>query len=92
MQEEQIGPLGDQHPVTPKLETGWIVQVVGKLGAFVRFAVVVGVFQDQQTIVHLGGWLPVRIGWPGGNPETPLGIERHLHRINQLRKHRFVSK
>ena len=91
-EKQQIGSLRDQDTAVPEFEAGRIMNVTGERDALVGFAVLIRIFQDQQTVVHGRRWFPVRIGWPGGNPETPLGIERHLHGINQLRKHRFVSK
>ena len=91
-QEQQIRPLGHQDAAVPEFESGRVVNVAGERGAFVGFAVTIGVFQDQQAIVHLFGRLPVRIRAPAGDPEPPLGVERHLHRLDQFGEHRFVSE
>ena len=84
LEEHEVGGLGDEHAAVAELEAGRAVQVVGEDGHLVGLAVAVGVFEDQELVVHLLLGLPVRIGRPDGDPEPALGVERHLHRLGQL--------
>ena len=84
LEEHQVGRLGDQDAAVGELEPGRAVQAVGEDGLLVGLAVAVGVFEDQELVVHLLLGLPVRVGRPAGDPEPALGVERHLHRLGQL--------
>ena len=92
LEEQQVRALSDQHAAVPELETGGIVDVSGECLADICFAVVVGVFEDQQLVVHRIGRSPMRIGRPCRDPQAALRVERHLHGIDQFRKHRFVGE
>ena len=84
LEEQQVGGHGHEHAAVPELEAGRVVQVVGEDLRAVGLAVAVGVLQDQQLVVHRLLGLPVRIGRPGGDPQPALGVEGHLHRVDQL--------
>ena len=73
LQEHQVGRLGDQDAAVGELEAGRAVQLVGEDDHLVGLAVAVGVFEDQELVVHLLLGLPVRVGRPAGDPEAPLG-------------------
>src|SRR5258707_9221189 len=38
---------------------------------------------------HQFGRLPMRVSPPGRDPQPPLGVERHLHRVDDLGEHFF---
>ena len=86
LQEHQVGRLGDQDAAVGELEAGRAMQAVGEDDPLVGLAVAVGVFEDQELVVHFLLGLPVRVGRPAGDPEAALGVERHLHRLGQLGK------
>ena len=88
---EHVRPLGDDHALPPELKAGWVVEVIGKSLHAIGAAVAVGVFQNQQLVVHRLVGTPVRIGRPDGHPQPARGVEGHLHRVDQLGKHRFVG-
>ena len=78
------GAWATQDAAVAELEAGRAVQAVGEDGHLVGLAVAVGVFEDQDLVVHLLLGLPVRIARPDGHPQPALGVERHLHRLGQL--------
>ena len=45
------------------------------------FAIFIGVFQNENFVIHGIFGLPVRVGWPNCHPQPALGIPSHLHRI-----------
>ena len=53
----------------------------------VGLAVAVGVFEDQELVVRqrVAGTV-VRVGRGRGDPEAALGVERHLHRLLEVRE------
>ena len=67
-QKEDIGRHCDQHAAIPEFEPGWIVQTIGKGDTAVSLTVAIIVGQNQQFVVHLAKWIPVRICWPCSNP------------------------
>ena len=88
---EHVRPLGHDHAFPPELKAGWVVEVIGKSLHAIGAAVAVGVFEDQQLVVHRLVGTPVRIGRPDGHPQPARGVEGHLHRVDQLGKLRFVG-
>ena len=86
LQEHQVGRLGDQDAAVGELEAGRAMQAAGEDDLLVGLAVAVGVLEDQELVIHFLLGLPVRVGRPAGDPEAPLGVERHLHRLGQLGK------
>ena len=91
LQIEHIRPLRHNHTLPPEFKSGRIVEIAGKGLHLVGTAVAVGVFQNQQLVVHRLVGTPVGIGWPSGHPQPSLGVKRHLHRIDQLREHHLVG-
>ena len=79
------------HALPPELERDRIVEVVGEGLHAIGFPVAVGVFQDQDLVLHLFVRPPVRVALPGGHPEPAFGIEAHRHRIHEFRKHPLVG-
>ena len=62
------------------------LQVAGEHRALVGLAVAVGVLEDDQLVVHRRLRLPVGVVLPGRDPQPSLGVERHLHGLDQLGK------
>ena len=52
--------------LTPGAGTLWVV----------GFSIAIFVRKDQELVVHLFARVPVRIGWPGRDPEAPVGVHR----------------
>jgi hypothetical protein len=76
--------LHDEHAVFVKLEPGGAVEAIGEDGGLDRFAGLGIEIEDDQFIEDLGGGRGFRIIRPSGDPQTALGIEIHLHRIDQI--------
>ena len=83
-EEYQIRRLHDQHSVLVKLEAGGTIQAIGKGGAFHRLAGFGIEIEDQEFVEYLGGRHRLGIRRPGRDPQSALGIEVHLHRIDQF--------
>ena len=93
LQEQQIRNLTNDHATTPEFKSGWVMQLVREDLALIGFAVVVGIGQNQQLVIHLfDNRLPVRISRPGSDPQATFRIERHLHWTCQFRKLLFRCK
>ena len=88
---KDVGALRDDHALPPELKAGRVVEITGKGLDLVGAAVAVGVLENQQLVVHRLVGPPVRIGWPSGDPQPPLCVEGHLHRIDQFREHLLVG-
>ena len=80
-QIHQVWCLGDNHSSIVKIESRWVVQIIGKNRQLVGFAIFIGVFQNENFVIHGIFGLPVRVGWPNCHPQPALGIPSHLHRI-----------
>ncbi len=76
----------DQHAAPPEFESGDAVQAVGEHDQAIGFAVAVVVGQDDQFVLQRLLGVPVRIGGPGGGPQASVGVDRHLHRLDQIGK------
>ena len=69
------------------------MQTFHKSCLFVRLAVVVGVFQDDQFVVGFGvAGFVVWITGHGGHPKPTFVVEGHLHRVGQVGKFCLGSK
>ncbi len=68
LEKHHIGRFGQQHAAVVELEACRAMQMVGENRAFVGVASALGVFENQELIVHFLFRLPVRIGRPGGHP------------------------
>src|SRR5213075_1803598 len=66
--------------------TGRSIQVVNEVNAFVRFAIAVGIFKDQQAVPSFTVRRALWIISPSRNPQPPLGVPGHLDRFDQFRK------
>ena len=70
-------PLQNSKPVGQCRPSAKTVHLVGLAGAL-------GVFEDEELVVHRLLGLPVRIGRPDGHPQPALGVQGHLHRVDQF--------
>ena len=92
-QEQNAWFVDDQHAVFVEFKTRRADKLVVERSALVRFAIVVGVFQDQQAVAGSS-----RIGQPlwivdhAGNPQSSLVVETDLRWIGEFRKVFFGSK
>ena len=76
----------DQQAAAPEFQAGHAVQALGKHDQAVGFAVAVVVRQDHDLVLQRLLGVPVRIGRPGGGPEPAIGVDGHLHRLDQVGK------
>ena len=72
-----------QHPAAPELEAGDAVELVSEDDELVGLAVAVFIRQDHQRIPGRIGRVPVRIGRPDRHPQTAVGINGHLHGVDE---------
>ena len=86
LQEHHVGRLREDDAVLIEFEPGGVVQVARKHRPLVGLAVAIGVFEDEQRVVHRRLGLPMRVILPGRYPESAPRVERHLHGIDQLGK------
>ena len=83
-QEPQIRRLHDEHTVFVKLESGRAIEAIGKHRGLDRLAGFGIEIEYDQFIEDLGRGCGFRIVRPCGDPKTALGVEVHLHRIDQI--------
>ena len=83
--------LRHDHALPPEFKPDRVVEVAGERLHAVCFSVAVGVFEDEELVIHRFVGPPVRIHGPRCHPEPPLRVEAHLHRIDQLRKHPLIG-
>ncbi len=50
-EKQKIRPSGNINAAVPEFEAGRILQIAGKGCAFIRAAIVVGIFDDEQLVV-----------------------------------------
>ena len=91
LQEQDIRLRGHQDSPIPEFKSRRVMDL-GKGDALVGHSIPVFVGEDQKSVVHLLQGLPFGIGRPGGGPEAPLGVYRHLHRVDQFREHFFIRE
>ena len=84
--EPEVGRLHQQHAVLVKLEAGRAIQAVEEGRDLRRLAGLRVEVDDQQLVEVRGGRRGLRIGRPRGDPQAALGVEVHLHRIDQFGK------
>ena len=85
--------LGDVDAFGSDFKTHGNMQVICEGGLLVGFAIVIGVFEDDELVAWLGiSNAVVRVAWHGGNPETSLIIECHLHWVGEVGEFFFGSK
>ncbi len=85
-EKQQVRDGGHEHASVPELEAGGVLDVCKGDGA-VGDAVAVVVRQNEESVVHLTGRLPLRVGAPRRGPQTASGVDAELHGIHELRKH-----
>ena len=88
---DQVRAARHNHATVPKLEPGWVVHS-GKGDHFVGLAVPVFVRENHQRILHflvrrVADRLPLRVGRPDSRPDTALGVDAHLHRVDHAFEH-----
>ncbi len=96
-----IGVLEPQHPrlvhhqhaAIEELKAGRTVELVVEDRTLVGLLVAVSVFEDHELVLRrrVAGQ-PLRVTWHRGDPQSSLGIKRHLHRIGDLRKPRLIGE
>ena len=82
--EPEIGGLHDEDAVFEKLETGGAIQAVEEGGAFVGFAVAVGVLEDNELVLDGGGGGELGVPGPDGDPEAALGVPGELEGFGEF--------
>ena len=90
-QVQNVWALRHDHTLTPEFKADWVVQVAGKRLHRVGGAIAVGVFENEELIVHGLIGPPVWVGGPRCHPQTPFAVKAHLHRVDEFGKHRFVG-
>ena len=87
----QVRAARHDHAAVPKLESGGVVNA-GEGNHFVGLAVPVFVRENHQRILHflvrrVTDRLPFRVGRPDSSPDSALGIDAHLHRVDHAIEH-----
>ena len=82
-----------QHAAVEKLKARRAMELVVEDRTLVGLLVAVSVFEDHELVLRrrVAGQ-PLWITWHRGDPQSSLGIKRHLHRIGDLGKPRFIGK
>jgi hypothetical protein len=83
-EENKVGLLRKVNPVLTKLEPEREVEVLGKDGAFVGFAILIGVLKNEDLVVGFDAGKRVWIGGHGRDPETSGGIKVESDRVAKL--------
>ena len=79
-------------PFSLKLKTSRRVQIIHEMRNLVGFAGALCVFKDQQAVADFAGGSAFGVIFPGCDPETTLGVPRHLDGADQLGKLLFTGK
>ena len=82
--EPQIRRLHHEHAVLVKREAGRAVEIVEEGRAFVRFAVAVGVLENEQLVAVFAQGLALGIVLPRGDPQAAFRVPRHLHGVREF--------
>ena len=85
-EEQNRRPLRQQSRRHSRTQSRLDCEGPGERGALVGMAVAIGVFKNQQFVVHRFGRLPMRVGTPDAPPTAGPGVERHLDGIDELGK------
>ncbi len=83
-EEPDFRSCGHQHASAPELETGHAVELIGEDNAAVGDSVSVIIGQAENAV---GAWLcgvPVRVGGPDRGEESSVGVDGHLHGVDQF--------
>ena len=86
LHENNVRGLSNQHAAIVELKPGGAVQVVSKDRALVSLAVGIGIFQDEQLVIHFILGFPVGVGRPHRDPETALCVPCHLNWLGEIGK------
>ena len=92
-EQYQVISLRNIHPFGGNLKSNRNVQIVCKCGLLVCFAVIIGVFKNNQLVCR--SFVPrlvVRVARHGGYPESSLVVKGDLHGIGQVWKRFFGGK
>ena len=84
LHKQDVGTIGDPNAAETDRDAGRDVQTVGENGEFVGFAVAVGVFKNLDAIATGTGRL-ARIFETLGDPKSTFFVDRHGHRIDDVR-------
>ena len=76
--------LDEDDAVLIELEAGRAVEAVKEGGRLEDLAGLRVEIQDDELVEDLGRRRGLRVGRPAGNPEAALGVEVHLHRVDEL--------
>ena len=90
-EEQQFGLTSDDHAAVPELEAERVLHL-RKLGDAIGDAVVVVVVEDHEGVVHRLERFPLRVRWPDSGPQSPLGVELHLHGVHKFLETCFVRE
>ena len=91
-EKHQVGFLSDPGSAVAQLEACRQMKAVGEHCLFVRPAVAVSVFQDQQFVVRLVRWQVLGIRRHGCDPQPPFGVPREVDRVPQIREFAFAGE
>ena len=58
----------------------------------VSYTVAIIILKNDQRVVHLLEWFPLRVGVPASRPEPALAVNLHLHGIGEVLKHLLRGK
>ena len=79
-----VGGLDEDHAVLVELEAGRAVEAVEEGRGLEDLAGLRVEIQDDELVEDLGRRGGLRVGRPAGDPEAALGVEVHLHRVDEL--------
>ena len=89
LQKPYLGQGRDKHAAAPEFKSRDTIQIVGKGYASIGHSVA-SVVREANDLVATGFfWIPMGIGRPDRNKQPSIGIDCHLHRIDDFRKHFF---
>ena len=86
-----VGRLDEDDAVLVELEAGRAVEAVEEGRGLEDLAGLRVEIQDDELVEDLGGRGGLGVGRPAGDPEAALGVEVHLHRVDQLGDDRLVG-
>ena len=87
--EQEIGLMANEESTVPEFKTGRNMKPVCKDFAFVRFAIAIGIFEDEDFIIHFFFGFPMGIRGHYSNPKAAPGIKSHLYGLCKFREFFF---
>ncbi len=84
LQKENVRRVGHPHAAGANGKARRNVQALGKDREAIRPAVAIGVFEDLHPVASRA-WLAPRIFKAFGDPDPPSLVERHRHRVDDIR-------